>query len=140
MMHDAAVSGDDNALTIHFPLRAALIPDRRLALQAHGADGTTHWVSSHSVVYVVAAHQYTDIYCRDRLIHLRASFSDVIKQLSVCVVRVHRSYAVNPLYISHLKGVKLHLTNGVQVPIPIKQRRRIRMELSEYFVQLGDRG
>ena len=91
------------------------------------------------MIYIAADHQYTNIYCRDRLIHLRAPFSDVIKQMDDCVVRVHRSYAVNPLYISHMKGTKLHLITGAQVPIPYKRVSKVRADLSKYCIRLGKR-
>ena len=113
--------------------------EHRVALQAHDTSGTTHWVYPHNVIYIAAAHQYTDVHCRDRLIHLRASFTQVLEQLDGVVVRIHRSYAVNPSYISHMEGEELHLINGAVLPIPVKRVRQVRELLAQHADKLGDR-
>lgn len=132
----AARQDDEEASERHPWLDA---PNYRIALHARGSDGITHWVWSRNVMYVAAAHQYTDIHCRDRLIRLRTTFTHVLAQLGECVMRVHRSYAVNPLYISHLQGTALHLITGTQLPIPIKKVSQVRLALQERSLQVGDR-
>ena len=119
--------------------KAAKNREHRVALQAHDTSGTTHWVYPHNVIYIAAAHQYTDVHCRDRLIHLRASFTQVLEQLESVVVRIHRSYAVNPSYISHMEGEELHLINGAVLPIPVKRVRQVRELLAQHADKLGDR-
>ena len=113
--------------------------DRQPALQARGTDGVTHWVQPDSIIYVAAAHQYTDIYCTDRRLRLRASIASIADQLSSVVVRVHRSYAVNPAYISRFEQDSLYLTTGAVIPIPAKRLREVRLALQEHFNKLGTR-
>ena len=113
--------------------------DRQPALQARGTDGVTHWVQPDSIIYVAAAHQYTDIYCTDRRLRLRASIASIADQLSSVVVRVHRSYAVNPAYISRFEQDSLYLTTGAVIPIPAKRLREVRLVLQEHFNKLGTR-
>ena len=102
--------------------------NRQPALQARGTDGVTHWIQPDSIIYVAAAHQYTDIYCTDRRM-----------RLSSVVVRVHRSYAVNPAYISRFEQDSLYLTTGAVIPIPAKRLREVRHALQEHFNKLGKR-
>ena len=113
--------------------------ERQPALQARGTDGVTHWVQPDSIIYVAAAHQYTDIYCTDRRMRLRASIASIADQLSSVVVRVHRSYAVNPAYISRFEQDSLYLTTGTVIPIPAKRLREVRQALQEHFNKLGKR-
>jgi len=112
---------------------------RQPALQARGTDGVTHWIQPDSIIYVAAAHQYTDIYCTDRRMRLRASIASITDQLSSVVVRVHRSYAVNPAYISRFEQDSLYLTTGTVIPIPAKRLREVRQALQEHFNKLGKR-
>lgn len=113
--------------------------DRQPALQTRGTDGVTHWIQPDSIIYVAAAHQYTDIYCTDRRLRLRASIASIADQLSTVVVRVHRSYAVNPAYISRFEQDSLYLTTGAVIPIPAKRLREVRLALQEHFNKLGAR-
>lgn len=112
---------------------------RQPALQARGTDGVTHWIQPDSIIYVAAAHQYTDIYCTDRRLRLRASIASIADQLNSVVVRVHRSYAVNPAYISRFEQDSLYLTTGAVIPIPAKRLREVRLALQEHFNKLGKR-
>ena len=121
------------------PLEETPQSTRPIALQASDTKGTTHWVAPAQIMYVVAAHQYTNVYCVDRTVRMRASLGTVLEQLSGCVVRVHRSYAVNPTYVSHLKGASLYLANGVKIPIPTKRIRETRLMLAQYSDKLGAR-
>ena len=113
--------------------------NRQPALQARGTDGVTHWLQPDSIIYIAAAHQYTDIYCTDRRMRLRASIASIADQLSSVVVRVHRSYAVNPAYISRFEQDSLYLTTGAVIPIPAKRLREVRQVLQEHFNRLGKR-
>ena len=113
--------------------------NRQPALRARGTDGVTHWIQPDSIIYVAAAHQYTDIYCTDRRMRLRASIASIADQLSSVVVRVHRSYAVNPAYISRFEQDSLYLTTGAVIPIPAKRLREVRHALQEHFNKLGKR-
>lgn len=114
-------------------------PASSIALQASDTHGTTHWVAPNQVIYVSAAHQYTVVYCTDRVIRMRAPFGLVLEQLGDTVVRVHRSHAVNPLYVSHLTDDKLYLTTGATIPVPARRAREIRALLAQHFSKLGTR-
>lgn len=98
-------------------------------LQVRDAEGTTYWLAPTSVIYIKAAHQYTDIYCTERRLRIHSSFSSTVDQLRDTVMTVHRSYAVNPSYVSHLEGGELHLTTGATVPVPQKSVSKVRAML-----------
>lgn len=111
----------------------------KVSLQARDSKGLTHWVQPSSVIYVEASHQYTNVYCRDRSIRLRTPFSTVLEQLGNVVIKVHRSYAVNPAYVSTLENEMLYLTTGDKVPVPAKRVKTVRAALADRFEQLGMR-
>ena len=111
----------------------------RIPLQANDSSGTTHWLSPEDIVYVEANHQYTNVHCRTKNVRLRATFSNVVEQLGDTVMKVHRSYAVNPLYASHLEREILYLTTGDKVPVPSKRVRQVRKDLMDWSRQLGSR-
>lgn len=109
------------------------------SLQTIDSNGISHWFYPKSVVYAKAAHQYTDIYCVGRRLRIRSSFNTVLEQLGDTVVQVHRSYAVNPAYLSYMKDQTLYLTTGDQIPIPSNRRREVRQLLLEHSSRLGSR-
>ena len=110
-----------------------------IVLRASDARGTTHWVVPDQVVYVSAAHQYTNVHCVDRLVRMRAPFGRIVDQLGGVVVQIHRSYAVNPLHASHLEGEELHLSNGTRIPIPARRIKEVRDLLSQNSTHVGAR-
>ena len=135
--------GGDLRNTQHVPSAPALAITNRstqpLSLQASDTKGTTHWVAPAQIVYVSAAHQYTNVHCVDRTIRVRAAFGMVLEQLAGTVVRVHRSYAVNPIYVSRLAGEMLYLVNGAKLPVPAKRVKEVRLMLAQYCEKLGTR-
>ncbi len=100
-------------------------------LQVRDAEGTTHWLLPESVIFVKAAHQYTDIYCDDRRLRVHATFKSVVEQLGDAVVPVHRSYAVNPHHVVRLEGTSLYLATGSYVPVPQNSIGKVRTMLQE---------
>lgn len=111
----------------------------KIVLQAHDVMGNTHWIAPENIIYVKAEHQYTDVHCRDRLLRLRASFTSILDQLGSTVVRVHRSYAINPTYISRMEQNTIYLTTGDEIPVPVKRVREVRGILQTQFSHLGVR-
>lgn len=122
------------------PQSARPVSPSAIALQASDTKGTTHWLTPSQVVYVEAAHQYTNVHCSDRVVRVRAPFGMVLKQLGDIVVQVHRSYAINPTYASHLSGEIIHLTTGDKVPVPTRRVKEVRVMLAQHFNKLGARG
>ncbi|ACV22182.1 Response regulator of the LytR/AlgR family [Slackia heliotrinireducens] len=123
-------------------LRPDVAGERRrsqLPLQASDAQGTTHWLTPDEIVFVEADHQYTNVHCRMGSIRLRSSFGDVVKQLDNVVLKVHRSYAVNPAYVRRLEREILYLTTGDKLPVPSKRVRQVRRDLLEWSRQMGSR-
>ena len=87
----------------------------KVSLQARDSKGLTHWVQPSSVIYAV------------------------LEQLGNVVIKVHRSYAVNPAYVSTLENEMLYLTTGDKVPVPAKRVKTVRAALADRFEQLGMR-
>ena len=53
----------------------------------------THWIQPDSIIYVAAAHQYTDIYCDDRRLRVHATFTSVVAQLGDAVFAFLKNHA-----------------------------------------------
>lgn len=105
--------------------------ERQIALSAHDTAGTTYWVMPSEIVYVKAARQYTEVHCLSRTLRLRGSFGSICEQLGGHVVGIHRSYAVNPLFVSRIEGEMLYLETGDKLPVPARRVSEVRRKLSE---------
>lgn len=100
--------------------------ERQIALRAHDTLGTTYWVMPSDIAYVKAARQYTEVHCVDRTLRLRGSFSSICEQIGSHVVSIHRSYAVNPLYVARMEGEMLYLETGDKLPVPARRVNEVR--------------
>jgi len=100
--------------------------ERQIALRAHDTLGTTYWVMPSDIAFVKAARQYTEVHCVDRTLRLRGSFSSICEQIGSHVVNIHRSYAVNPLYVARMEGEMLYLETGDKLPVPARRVNEVR--------------
>jgi hypothetical protein len=116
----------------------ALSSTARIALRMHDAAGTTHWIVPGTVVFVQAARQYSIVNCVDRSIRMRGSFTSIVQQLTeagITLLKVHRSYAVNPTFVEYLEGDVLHMTTGELIPIPSRRVDEVRSQLTDLVMQ-----
>ena len=95
------------------------------------SDGETYWIERKDIVYVKANQTYSEVHTTSRTLRLHVLFKDVINQLSPTVVRINRSYAVNPTYVDSLRGDTLHLTTAEKLPVPPRRIKETRNLLTQ---------
>ncbi len=111
-------------------MRAILNRERRSRLVSlRDTSGNVHWVMPEDIVYATAHRQYTDIHCLNQCITLRKGIGDIVEARKEILVRVHRSFAVNPAHLRSMEGNILHLDDGTDVEVPRKRLSQVRKEL-----------
>ncbi len=93
--------------------------------------GDVHWVMPEDVVYVVAHRQYAEVKCKDQCLVLRRGIGSICDARSDLLVRVHRSYAVNPMHLRTMEGNVLHLNDGTTIEVPRKRLAQVRRALTD---------
>jgi len=88
--------------------------------------GTTRMIDSNQTTYLEASHQYVIVHLRDDSFKVRCSLTNLISQLPSCFVCVHRSYVVNALLVTGMKGPLITLVDGDTVSVPSKRVREVR--------------
>lgn len=112
----------------------------------HDVAGNIHQVSPAEVLYVEAQRQKTVVHCLDRDIVARRGFAKTVEELGKTIVAVHRSFAVNLMYVRVVQTGAVVLNNGIHIPLPQRRAREVRQDLEQslrtlrpQFASLGDR-
>lgn len=120
-------------------MRAILNRERRSRLVSfRDTGGSVHWVMPEDIIYATAHRQYTDIQCSDQTITLRKGIGEIVEQRKGILVRVHRSYAINPAHLKSMEGNILHLDDGTDVEVPRKRLSQVRKELMREHIDPAD--
>lgn len=93
--------------------------------------GTMHYVLASEIRSIEACKQRTILHCLDRNIVVRRGFKDMVDEFGNELVLVHRSFAVNPLYVRTIHPDSVVLDDGSSVPVPQRRSAEVRRELSE---------
>lgn len=103
----------------------SLLPEEK-PLILKDSDSVTHVVAPRSVLYLEAQHQYVCVCQKTERFRIRDSLTNLLSRFPGYFVRVHRSYAVNVLYVSKVSREEIQLGDFEKVPIPLKQSAQIR--------------
>ena len=77
----------------------------------------------------VYVNVYTDddrIVVRSKLADLCATFKDTE------LIRVHQSYAVNPMFVNRFSDTELQLKNDIIIPVSRKFQQNVKMVLKSF--------
>ena len=99
-------------------------------LQVRTADGEYYWIERDDIVFARARGQYTELHCTKRTLLLHTLIKNALAQIGSPLVRIARSYAVNPRYVDSLRGEMLYLTTGNRIPVPARRIKEVRDLLS----------
>lgn len=84
------------------------------------------------ILYIESTKHYIDIYTNNSSYRIKLSLKEVEAIVPACFFRCHRSYVINMDYISKFSGKNLYLSNGVEIPVAVKQMADFRKALSAY--------
>ena len=100
-------------------------------------NGRIQWVSAQDITHLEGEGNYTFIHTRQGKKHLVSKTLRVVMEiLRADFIRVHKSFIVNPVYITaQLESDKLLLSCGRKVPIARRRVREIQDLLAgEYLI------
>lgn len=100
-------------------------------LVARDASGVTHRIARTDIVYLEAVKQRTIIHCTNRDVVVYRCLSAVLDDLGKTVIRVHRSFAVNPQHVAYLHKNNLALDTGADIIIPAKRLADVKSMLMQ---------
>lgn len=98
-------------------------------IQIAEPSGRVYAFKRSTLVFAKAEHQYTVIHDTDGDTRMRIPLREVVRNLPDTLVRIHRSYAVNPQYVKELRSEMLYLTTGAKLPVPSHHVREVREKL-----------
>jgi len=94
-------------------------------------EGTMHLLSIAEVRYVEADRQHTIVHALRGPIVVRKGFADVVREIGGDLVVVHRSFAVNPMFVQTVSGTTAFLDDGVEIPLSQRRAARVRKQLAQ---------
>ena len=112
------------------------LSDRR-RLNVIGENGSLQSVALADIMYVMAKGKDTHLVCEDRSFLIKMSITELAEiageQDKKLLIPVHRSYLVNPDYISSIERYTLTLLNGTKIPIPVRKYNEVREVLLHFY-------
>ncbi len=116
--------------TYRYMLARAQQVDSHSACELRDVEGSTHFLRLSDVVYLEASKQSTVVHCLKSSFRVRGGISDISAQIDAAslgtLVRTHRSFAVNALYVERIDRDAVAMTTGVK--LPLSARRRVEVE------------
>ena len=92
------------------------------------------FLSPSEVVYAQANRRNSVIHTMSgREIQARMSITDFLAAAGDGFSSVHRSYALNDAYITHIQKYEIVMADGSKIPVPEKRYKEIREELSGLY-------
>lgn len=84
-------------------------------------EGGMYFVYENEIEYVQADGHDIELHLMDKVRKMHLRFSEFVETYGSQLVLVHRSYAVNPLYIVSIVERKITMQSGAVIPIPEKK-------------------
>lgn len=84
-------------------------------------DGSTLFLHENEVEYVQANNHSTILHLLNGQKEVSLLFADFMKKYGSSLVSVHRSYAVNPMYVVRMENNKIFMQSGDILPVPEKK-------------------
>lgn len=102
---------------------------RKDSIVVHDVQGAAHLVQPDSIVYAEARKQHTLLHCANADVVLYGCMGGVLDRLDVNLVRVHRSFAVNPRHVERLDKRSLVMDDGSVIEVPTKRLAQAKADL-----------
>ncbi len=73
-------------------------------------------IQENKIIFLKSDNIYTELHTEDSRFVIRKSTKNVMEELQIKLIQVHRSYFVNPAFIREVNAV-LKLSNGTELPL-----------------------
>lgn len=98
-------------------------------LIANGDGGSLHFLQLSEILYVSALGKDAVVNTVQGKIFVKSSITNLATQAPNSLVSIHRSYLVNPAYVSSIERYSVTITNGDKLPVPAKRFNELRETL-----------
>ena len=111
-------------------LKAVLMRQRQdEAVTVRDVDGTSWRINPDEIVCVEARKQRTVLHCEKTDATVHGCMGNVLEQLGLDMMYVHRSFAISPRHVASLEKRDLVMDNGLVIEIPTKRLSQVKKEL-----------
>lgn len=105
-----------------------------IRLTISGNNGSLHFVKMSEILYISAMGKEAVISTLHGDILAKTGISQLADQSKNNLLSVHRSYLVNPDYISSIERYNVIMTNNTKIPIPAKKYTELRNTLMQMHI------
>ena len=100
-------------------------------LAVHGDGGSLRFFRFSEILFISALGKDSVINTLHDEVFVKTSITEIAKQAKDALLSVHRSYLVNPEYVSAMERYFLVMTNGQRLPVPAKRFNALRDEMTK---------
>lgn len=105
-------------------------------LIVHDAHRNTHILLEDEIFFLEAQGASVLFHCLNGCLRLRGSLTEWAARLPGRFIRAHRSYIVNPDYVTGYKRFQLQMCDGQVVPVPEKQYTKVCAQIEKQVIRL----
>lgn len=96
-------------------------------------DDCTRFIPRNDILYATSDGRNCQICCFSGKINARINISSFVEKAGGRFVLIHRCYAINLDHITLLKPYCVVMSNGSELPVPVKRYNEIKQRLTELF-------
>ncbi len=87
------------------------------------------------IVFIETIPHGTEVYTKNQTLKTRRSLGEFEKDIKdeSAFLKVSRSYIVNMNYIKSMEGDSLCFENGTSIPLPVREKQKLKNQINEYF-------
>lgn len=112
-----------------------LTSDRKLSVC--DVNGSLIFLQMSDVMFISALGKETVVRTLTDCIFAKNSIKELAQQTQDCFVMTHRSYLVNPQYITAIRRYAITMQDGTELPVPRKKYDEIRRQILSVYFQCG---
>lgn len=90
------------------------------------------FISVFDIEYAESNKRTVLIYTTNGIINAKIKWTDFLEITGANLIKVHRNYAVNPIYILFISKNTLELKSGASIPIPVKKQKEVYESIIKY--------
>ena len=96
-------------------------------------DDCTRFIPRSDILYATSDGRNCQICCFSGIINARINISSFVEKAGGRFVLIHRCYAINLDHITLLKPYCVVMSNGSELPVPVKRYNEIKSGSLNYF-------
>ena len=96
-------------------------------------DDCTRFIPRNDILYATSDGRNCQVCCFSGIINARINISSFVEKAGGRFVLIHRCYAINLDHITLLKPYCVVMSNGSELPVPVKRYNEIKQRLTELF-------